>query len=112
MTTGKGHLRLYLMNVSCSKKDCCRLNLIGMVVFTDKKCSHTESGSFTLRRNIQSKHECQSMTRGSKEGCFGLESLTGLAVAGTRSWSTVLGLLKGLKFVHLNWTKNAFVEGN
>ena len=108
---GSGHLR-YLMYVSCSKKDCCRLNLIGMVVFTDKKCSHTESGSFTLRRNIQSKQGCQSMTRGSKERCFGLESLTGLAVARTRSWSTVLGLLKRLKFVHLNWTKNAFVEGN
>ena len=52
------------------------------------------------------------MTRGSKERCFGLESLTGLAAAGTRSWSTVLGLLKGLKFVHLSWTKNTFVEGN
>ena len=88
-----GEVDIYvLMCISCSKKDCCRLNLIGMVVFTDKKCSHTESGSFTLRRNIQSNQGYQSMMRGSKERCFGLESLTGLAVAGTRSWSTVLGL--------------------
>jgi len=41
-----------------------------MVVFTDKKCSHTESGSFTLRRNIQLKQWCQSKEELLKKGAL------------------------------------------
>jgi len=90
--------RTLTLTIPCVYKNCW-LTLIGMVVFTDKKCSHTESGSFTLRRNIQLKQWCQSKGKLKKVLWSGVAHR---AVAGTRCWSTVL-FSRSLDQVFWNW---------